>query len=247
MCTAAASGIDVRFMMTGVPDKKIPFNAAMAYYPQLLRAGVKVYQYKAGFLHAKTVTVDDQLSIIGTCNWDIRSIILHDEVVSIFYDSGVATQVRGAVRARHRGLRADHRRTSWSRSPVGSASATRWPGCSRGCSRRRRSGKERERDTASTLRRLRALVTIGSSPDRPLRGRSERGRISMRMRRRPLLAAAVVGGTAYHVGKKGQQSRDQQNAQIDDLQAQQQQQQYQQAPPQAGRAAPPPTRTPWPS
>jgi cardiolipin synthase len=92
MCTAAASGVDVRFMMTGVPDKKIPFNAAMAYYPQLLRAGVKVYQYKAGFLHAKTVTVDDQLSIIGTCNWDIRSLILHDEVVSIFYDGGVATR-----------------------------------------------------------------------------------------------------------------------------------------------------------
>jgi cardiolipin synthase len=92
MCTAAGSGIDVRFMMTGVPDKKIPFNAAMAYYPQLLRSGVKVYQYKAGFLHAKTVTVDDQLSIIGTCNWDIRSLILHDEVVSIFYDSGVATR-----------------------------------------------------------------------------------------------------------------------------------------------------------
>ena len=52
---------------------------------------MKVYQYKAGFLHAKTVTVDHQLSIIGTCNWDIRSIILHDEVVSIFYDRGVAT------------------------------------------------------------------------------------------------------------------------------------------------------------
>jgi len=75
--------------MTGVPDKKIPFYAAHAYYPQLLRAGVKVYQYKAGFLHAKTVTVDDQVSIIGTCNWDIRSIILHDEVVAVIYDRGV--------------------------------------------------------------------------------------------------------------------------------------------------------------
>ena len=92
MCTAAASGVDVRFMMTGVPDKKIPYYAAQAYYPQLLRAGVKVYQYKAGFLHAKTVTVDDQLAIIGTCNWDIRSIILHDEVVSVFYDEGIATR-----------------------------------------------------------------------------------------------------------------------------------------------------------
>ena len=92
MCTAAASGTNVRFMMTGMPDKKIPYNAAMAYFPQLLRSGVKVYRYTAGFLHAKTVTVDDQLSIIGTCNWDIRSQILHDEVVSIFYDQGVATR-----------------------------------------------------------------------------------------------------------------------------------------------------------
>ena len=63
----------------------------------------------------------------------------------------------------------------------------------------------------------------------------------MRMRRRPLLGAAVVGGVAYHAGKKGQQSRDQeadQNAQIADLQQQQNQQQYQQAPPQAAPAAP---------
>ena len=62
----------------------------------------------------------------------------------------------------------------------------------------------------------------------------------MRMRRRPLLGAAVVGGVAYHAGKKGQQSRDQeadQNAQIADLQTQQQQQQYQQAPPAAAPAA----------
>jgi membrane protease subunit (stomatin/prohibitin family) len=61
----------------------------------------------------------------------------------------------------------------------------------------------------------------------------------MMMRRRPLLAAAVVGGTAYHMGKKGQQSRDQeadQNAQIADLQAQQQQQQ---APPPAAAAPAP--------
>ncbi len=90
MCAAAASGRDVRFMMTGVPDKKIPFYAAHAYYPQLLRSGVKVYLYKAGFLHAKTITVDEEFSIIGTCNWDIRSIILHDEVVSIFYDKQIA-------------------------------------------------------------------------------------------------------------------------------------------------------------
>ena len=90
MCVAAASGVDVRFMMTGVPDKKLPFYAAHAYYKKLLDAGVTVYQYKAGFLHSKTVTVDDETAIVGTCNWDIRSLILHDEVVSVFYDEKIA-------------------------------------------------------------------------------------------------------------------------------------------------------------
>ena len=64
----------------------------------------------------------------------------------------------------------------------------------------------------------------------------------MRMRRRPLLGAAVVGGVAYHAGKKRNQAAQQeadQNAQIADLEDQQQQQQYQQAPPQAAPAAAP--------
>ncbi|HEX6249382.1 MAG TPA: cardiolipin synthase [Nocardioidaceae bacterium] len=90
MCVAATSGIDVRLMMTGVPDKKIPFYAAHTYFGKLLEAGVTVYRYDAGFLHAKTVTVDDDVAIIGTCNWDIRSLLLHDEVVSVFYDEPIA-------------------------------------------------------------------------------------------------------------------------------------------------------------
>jgi cardiolipin synthase len=90
MCVSAAGGVDVRFMMTGVPDKRIPFYAAQAYYRQLLESGVKVYQYMAGFLHAKTVTVDEEVCIIGTCNWDIRSIILHEEVVATIYDAAIA-------------------------------------------------------------------------------------------------------------------------------------------------------------
>ena len=90
MCVAAASGVDVRLMMTGKPDKKVPFFAAQAYYRRLLDAGVTVYQYQAGFLHAKTVTVDDDFAIIGTCNWDVRSLILHDEVVSVFHDPRIA-------------------------------------------------------------------------------------------------------------------------------------------------------------
>jgi len=90
MCAAALSGTDVRLMMTGVPDKRLPFRAAHAYYKQLLDAGVKVYQYTAGFLHAKTVTVDGRWCIIGTCNFDVRSTILHDEVSCVVFDAGIA-------------------------------------------------------------------------------------------------------------------------------------------------------------
>jgi cardiolipin synthase len=90
MCVAASSGVDVRLMMTGVPDKKLPFNAAHAYFPTVLEAGVRVFTYDAGFLHAKTVTVDEELVVVGTCNWDIRSLILHDEVVAVVYDEEVA-------------------------------------------------------------------------------------------------------------------------------------------------------------
>ena len=58
MINAALSGVDVRFMMTGVPDKKVPFWAAWTYFRRLLKAGVHVYLYEAGFLHAKTIVID---------------------------------------------------------------------------------------------------------------------------------------------------------------------------------------------
>jgi cardiolipin synthase A/B len=89
MCVAAASGVDVRLMMTGVPDKKLPFRAAHAYFGTVLASGVRVFTYEAGFLHAKVVTVDEELAVVGTCNWDIRSLALHDEVVAVFYDTGI--------------------------------------------------------------------------------------------------------------------------------------------------------------
>jgi cardiolipin synthase len=91
LCVAASSGVDVRLMMTGMPDKKVPFYAAHAYFRTVLASGVRVFTYDAGFLHSKCVTVDEDLAVVGTCNWDIRSLVLHDEVVAVFYDGGVAS------------------------------------------------------------------------------------------------------------------------------------------------------------
>ena len=90
MRTAALAGTDVRLMTVGVPDKKFVLWAAHPYYRQILESGVRVFQYTAGFLHAKTVTVDGRWCVIGTCNWDIRSLILHEEVSCVFYDEAFA-------------------------------------------------------------------------------------------------------------------------------------------------------------
>jgi len=90
MINASLSGVDVRFMMTGVPDKKVPYWAAWTYFRPLLKAGVKIYLYEAGFLHSKTLTADGQVTAIGTMNMDIRSLRLHKELMLWMYDDGLA-------------------------------------------------------------------------------------------------------------------------------------------------------------
>ncbi len=92
MIDAALSGLDVRFMMTGWPDKKIAYNAAESYFRQLVEAGVKVYRYKRGFMHAKTMTIDGRVAVIGTMNFDIRSLALHKELMAWFYDEELAVE-----------------------------------------------------------------------------------------------------------------------------------------------------------
>ena len=90
MINAALSGVDVRFMMTGMPDKKVPYWAAWTYFRRLLKAGVHVYLYEAGFLHAKTIVIDSQITAVGTMNMDIRSLRLHKELMLWIYDDGLA-------------------------------------------------------------------------------------------------------------------------------------------------------------
>ena len=90
MITAALSGVDVRFMMTGVPDKKVPYWAAWTYFRPLLKAGVHVYLYEAGFLHSKTIVIDSRAAAVGTMNMDIRSLRLHKELMLWMYDEELA-------------------------------------------------------------------------------------------------------------------------------------------------------------
>ncbi|MBP2241179.1 cardiolipin synthase [Cytobacillus eiseniae] len=85
---AALSGIDVRLLMPQNPDKKIVFYASRSYFPELLEAGVKIYEYKKGFMHSKIVIVDEELASIGTSNMDMRSFHLNFEVNAFLYRTG---------------------------------------------------------------------------------------------------------------------------------------------------------------
>lgn len=82
---AAKRGVDVRIYMPGIPDKKVVFRLSRSYYKQLLEAGVKIYEYTPGFLHAKAVLVDDEIGTVGSVNLDFRSFFLHFECNTLFY------------------------------------------------------------------------------------------------------------------------------------------------------------------
>ncbi len=76
---AAKSGVDVRIVTPGIPDKKIVFLVTQANYPELLEAGVKIYEYTPGFLHAKACVCDDLQAMVGSVNLDFRSLYHHFE------------------------------------------------------------------------------------------------------------------------------------------------------------------------
>ncbi|CAH0344489.1 cardiolipin synthase [Bacillus sp. CECT 9360] len=82
---AALSGLDVRLLVPKNPDKRIVFHASRSYFPELLEAGVRVFEYKNGFMHSKIVIVDNELASIGTSNMDMRSFHLNFEVNAFLY------------------------------------------------------------------------------------------------------------------------------------------------------------------
>ena len=83
LCTdlenAALRGVDVRIMVPHIPDKKLVFAMTRSFYHRLMEAGVKIYEYEPGFIHAKSYLVDDDLAMIGTINLDYRSLVHHFE------------------------------------------------------------------------------------------------------------------------------------------------------------------------
>src|SRR3989337_4035001 len=91
---AALSGISVKLLVPGISDSRIMNAASKSNYNDLLQAGVEIYLYQKGFVHAKTLVTDGKLSIIGTANMDYRSFELNFEVNAIVYDRLFAEQMR---------------------------------------------------------------------------------------------------------------------------------------------------------
>ncbi len=96
ICAAAMSGVQVKLLVPMKSDSALVNAAARSYYNEILQAGVEVYLYKKGFVHAKTVVADGQLTIIGTANMDHRSFELNFEVNAMIYDADLAQQLKKA-------------------------------------------------------------------------------------------------------------------------------------------------------
>ena len=91
---AASSGLTVKMLVPDKSDSKLVNAAAKANYKDLLQAGVEIYLYTKGFVHAKTLVVDGKLSMIGSANMDYRSFLLNYEVNAIIYDEPFAEKMR---------------------------------------------------------------------------------------------------------------------------------------------------------
>ncbi|MGN0350365.1 MAG: cardiolipin synthase [Roseburia sp.] len=94
---AAMRGIDVRIVTPHIPDKKIIFVMTRSYYKRLMNAGVKIYEFEPGFVHAKVYLSDDRYAIVGTINLDYRSLVHHFENGVWLYKHEVLGQIKDDV------------------------------------------------------------------------------------------------------------------------------------------------------
>ncbi|MDD5069716.1 MAG: cardiolipin synthase [Candidatus Omnitrophica bacterium] len=86
---AALRGVEVAIIITGVADQPLPYWAAFSYFEDVLKAGVKIYLYRAGFFHAKIFSCDGKNCSVGTANLDIRSFRLNYEINAVIYSDEI--------------------------------------------------------------------------------------------------------------------------------------------------------------
>ncbi|MCR4589455.1 MAG: cardiolipin synthase [Lachnospiraceae bacterium] len=91
---AAKSGVDVRIITPGVPDKKIIYSVTRSYYAELARNGVRIYEFTPGFCHAKQCVSDDEVAVCGTINLDFRSLYHHFENGAFMYGGSAVSDMK---------------------------------------------------------------------------------------------------------------------------------------------------------
>lgn len=91
---AAMRGVDVRIVTPCIPDKKLIQIVTRGAYPDLLEAGVRIYEYTPGFIHSKNVISDDELAVVGTINFDYRSLVHHYENAVLMYQTETIADIK---------------------------------------------------------------------------------------------------------------------------------------------------------
>ncbi|MFT4247269.1 MAG: cardiolipin synthase [Pseudomonas sp.] len=91
---AGVSGVDVQLILSESSNQRLTAWAQEAYYDELLRCGVRIALYRPHFLHAKHLSVDDEVALVGSINLDIRSFALNAEIGMLCYDRGVVARLR---------------------------------------------------------------------------------------------------------------------------------------------------------
>ena len=85
LTSAAKRGVEVSLILPHIPDKSYAFALAKTHYPELVAAGVKIYEYTPGFVHAKVLIADGREAVVGTVNFDYRSLYLHFECAAYLF------------------------------------------------------------------------------------------------------------------------------------------------------------------
>jgi len=91
---AAKSGVEIKIITPGIPDKKLIYYMTQSNYKDLIEAGVKIYEFTPGFMHTKSIVSDDEKAIVGTVNFDYRSFYLHFENGVWIYGSKAVLQAK---------------------------------------------------------------------------------------------------------------------------------------------------------
>ncbi len=96
---AAERGVDVRLILPGIPDKRLPYSLAKTHYRSLLDSGVRIFEYSPGFVHAKLFVSDDREAAVGTVNLDYRSLYHHFECGTFLYRTDCVRDIEADFQA----------------------------------------------------------------------------------------------------------------------------------------------------